>query len=256
MKCRLFLIAFSLVLLLQGLIWPQQRNGGLSGIVSDGHRSPLPRARVVLTTISRAPATVRKFEAYTDDQGKFMLKNLPSASYEVSISHSSSEAVTEKMVRIVPGRTTEGDFEVGRGCALLSDRTGSVTNVDRREAVRLALLEVTDSKWGLLTQEQRRELIISTTNIRTEWLYSINSLSIKLLTQNQIQHKANTEGDFLYLSFPEIRVRGRCVAVTVTNSFAIGRNSGMAPMSGGGLTFEYRKQAGKWSQKFVRGWVS
>jgi hypothetical protein len=74
--------------------------------------------------------------------------------------------------------------------------------------------------------------------------------------QRQIQRKADREGDFLYTSFPEIRIRGACIAVTVANTWAVGRRSRMVYLSGGGYNYEYRKQSGKWVGKFVSGWIS
>lgn len=237
---------------------PQEPSGSLVGVVIDRQRILVNGAKVL--AISRAPSSavgVRKFETYTNDEGRFGLENLPGGSYEVTVTHSDSEAASEKIVAIAQGKTTEVIFDVGHGCDLLSDDTGLVTNQDKGEVVRLAFLQALDSKFRLLEQRQReKSLIVSTKNIDLEWLHGINAPRIEFLSQTQIQKRANREGDFLFLFFPEIKVRGGCVAVTVSNTWAIGKRSRMIPMSGGGYTFEYRKEAGNWSARFVSGWIS
>ena len=57
-----------------------------------------------------------------------------------------------------------------------------------------------------------------------------------------IQRKAAQKGDFLYLSFPEIKEKGECISVTVANSWAVSKRSKMFYLSGGGYTYEYRKE--------------
>ena len=52
-----------------------------------------------------------------------------------------------------------------------------------------------------------------------------------------------------------MKVRGQCIAVTLSNTWAVGKNSKSAYISGGGLTYEYRKESGKWVGKFITGWV-
>ncbi|MGH9906176.1 MAG: hypothetical protein ACRD8U_11425, partial [Pyrinomonadaceae bacterium] len=99
-------------------------------------------------------------------------------------------------------------------------------------------------------------VILSTRNIKPEWIKGIQDTTIKLMSQKQIQRKADREGDFLYLSFQEIKVRGTCIVVTVSNTWAVGKNSKGFILSGGGYTYEYRKQSGKWMGRFVSGWVS
>lgn len=98
--------------------------------------------------------------------------------------------------------------------------------------------------------------MLSTRNIQPEWVRGLEGVTVQLLTPEEIQRKANTEGDFLLLSVPEVRVRQQCITVVVTNSWAVGARSKNVYLSGGGVSYEYRKQAGRWVGKFVSGWIS
>ena len=80
-------------------------------------------------------------------------------------------------------------------------------------------------------------------------------MRLQFLTPDEIQRKADNEGDFLFLSIPEIKIRSQCIAVALSNTWAQGKNSQVEYMSGGGLIYEYRKKSGKWVGKFVTGWV-
>jgi hypothetical protein len=64
-----------------------------------------------------------------------------------------------------------------------------------------------------------------------------------------IQSRADNRGSFPYLSFIEFKVKGTGVAVTLANTWAAGKGSRSLYLSGGGVVYEYRKQAGKWAGK-------
>lgn len=232
--------------------------GSLCGSVTDTQGALVPRAKVIATfRDARAKGDPRVFETETNDEGKFNLKNLPSGVYEVRVSFRSSEAQTERIVSVPKGTTVELAIEFGRGCDKLSERSGVVEDEDMAEVLRLTLAKASSSKLGLVTQEQLdKGIILSTRNIKAEWVKDLQGVSIELMDQKRIQRKADRKGDFLYVSFPGVRVTGGCVAVTVANTWAVGRRSKMIYLSGGGYRYEYRKESGKWIGKFVTGWIS
>jgi hypothetical protein len=81
-------------------------------------------------------------------------------------------------------------------------------------------------------------------------------VKLSFLSESQIQQKADRMGDFMHLSIPELRVKGLCVAIEVANTWAVGKNSSMGYLSGGGRRYEFRKISGKWVKKEIAGWVS
>jgi Carboxypeptidase regulatory-like domain len=255
----LVIYTLTLILICRPLaIFTQMATGSLGGTVTDTIGALIPGAKVI-ATLRDAPATGgrRVFETKTNDEGKFNLRNLPAGVYEVRVSFKGSEAQVERIVSVPKGTAVEIAIEFGRGCDTISDRSGVVGDEDRAEVVRLTLAQVFSSKSGLLEQEQRdKGVILSTSNIKPEWVKDVQGIRIRLMDQKQIQRRADREGDFLYISFPEVRVTGACIAVTVTNGPAVGKHSRMIYLSGGGYTYEYRKESGKWIGKFVSGWVS
>jgi len=235
-----------------------QATGSLYGVVTDKQGSLVPRAAVV-ATLKGAPSGPgsRIFETETNDRGRFKLENLPFGLYDVHVSFAGSGVQIGRTVSVPRGKAVEIDFELGYGCDEISEASGIVNDADKAEVVRLTLVQAISPKLRLLEQKQRDErLILSSRNIKPEWLKGVTGIRIRLLSEKEIQREADLHGDFLYMSFPEIRVRGECITVTVANSWAVGRHSRMVYLSGGGYTYEYRKELGKWTGRFVSGWIS
>jgi hypothetical protein len=239
-------------------IFSQTATGALAGTVTDKYGILITRAKIVATLRnSRQGAARNAFETYTNDQGKFNLKNLPPGAYEVRVSVEGAGGEIQRIVSVPKGRSVVVAIEIALGCFGVPQGSYVVAENDTAEVVRLTLIEALTSKLGLVAQEQKEKgLILSTRNIKPLWVKDVEGMRITLMGQRQIQRKADREGDFLYMSFPEIRIRRACIAVTVANTWAVARHSRKVYLSGGGYTYEYRKQAGKWTGKFVAGWIS
>jgi hypothetical protein len=132
-----------------------------------------------------------------------------------------------------------------------------VTEQDKAEIVRLTLADVLTPSSKLLSEKQSKgEVILSTKNIKLSWVPKVEGFDLVPLTPDEIRRKANREGDFEYLFFARIKVKGEKVIVELVNTWAKSRDSGMAYLSGGGLTLEYSKNGGKWVSRFITGYVS
>ena len=144
-------------------------------------------------------------------------------------------------------------------CESPSQASREVTESDKAEIIKLmlmtALVEKLIPDYRLLTERSRR-IVISTENIRPGWIPTLSHYKLIALERREIQKRADRSRDFLYLSFSELRVNGSCVSVTLVNSWAVGKDSGMGYLSGGGFTYEYRRQSGKWIGKWISGWIS
>lgn len=220
-------------------------------MVTDLMGIALPNANVRVTQTSNLRAG---FETRTDDGGKFHLANLPAGRYRVSVTRQDSGTTTQQVVTVPRGRTVEMEVRFTAGCDDAPE--GSVTDEDKAEVIRSTLAEIASSRSDLLDRTQREKgAVLSTQNIQPDWVRGLQGLSVQLLTPEEIQHKANTQGDFRFLSIPEVRVRQQCIAVVVTNSWAVGNRSEGVYLSGGGASYEYRKQSGRWVGKFVSGWI-
>lgn len=234
----------------------QTNTGSLSGTVTDVVGIVIPKAKVWATRKSDQRAT---YETTTNDSGKFIFTNLPPDVYQVTAARedTNTKAATEQFVTVSPGRMAQLEIQFGSGCDNVPEGTDDdVSDADKAEVFRATLKQGISPAWGLLDPKQRETgVILSTKNIKRHWLQGIDGVSIYLWTQADIQRKADDEADFLYLWIPEMKVRGQCIAVTLSNTWAIGKNSKSTYLSGGGIIYEYRKESGKWVGKFITGWV-
>ena len=247
---RVVACTLSVVLLYPAFAVSQTNNGSLSGTVIDVLGTVIPKAKVWATQKSDQGA---KFETTTDGSGKFSFTNLPPDVYQLTVSKDSG-VTAERVVKVSSGRMAQLEIQFGTGCDNVPK--GVVPDDDKAEVFRSMLTQITAPGSGWLNREQQEGgVVLSTKNIKPEWLKGVEGLSVQLLTPAQIQRKADSEGDFLFLSVPELKVRSQCIAVTLSNSWAIGRNSKSLYMSGTGFIYEYRKESGKWVGRYVTGWV-
>ena len=228
----------------------QTTTGSLSGIVTDVVGIVVPNAKVLATRKSDRRAS---FETKTNVDGKFVFTNLPPDVYEVIASRDSG-ASTEQMVSVSPGQMAQLDIRFGTGCD--NEIEGTVSDADKAEVVRAILKQGAAPEWGLLDQRQREiGVILSTKNIKRKWLQGFQDVRIQLWAPEEIQRKANDEDALQFFVIPEMKVRRQCIAVTLSLTWAKGKNSRSIFMSGGGLIYEYRRESGKWVGKFITGWV-
>jgi hypothetical protein len=242
----------------------QTDGGSISGVVKDEESSAVPAAAVTVLRqdpVSKPPIT--RLETQTDDEGKFRLDNLPAGLYEVRVGGGYGfrpEAKTN--IRVRSSQTTRADFRLKgvRACDGETPKASNVTDADKAEIVRLTFEDALLRKklpayYGSLTEGQAN-LVLSTQNIKPSWVGDLPGHKLVLMSPAEIQRKADTEGDFLYLSFVELKAKGSCVAVTLMNSWAVGKSSSMGYLSGGSVTYEYRRPSGKWIGKWIIGWIS
>lgn len=79
------------------------------------------------------------------------------------------------------------------------------------------------------------------------------------MTPEEIQKKADSEGNFLYIRFSSINVKDSSnIEVAIDNTWAVGKeNSNIVYSSGGGCTYRYYKENEKWEvESLVECWQS
>ena len=131
---------------------------------------------------------------------------------------------------------------------------------DIAELIRLTLeralvaQEVPD--YGLLTYE-RDEIVLSAENIDPALVPEIPGVNLVILSLEEIQAKANEEGDFLYLTFRKITAVSATEArVALDNIWMRAEDSEMLYLSGGGFVIEYSKTAVGWQGEVTEMWIS
>ena len=135
--------------------------------------------------------------------------------------------------------------------------TGSLelNNADVADILRLTLeralvaREVPD--YGLLV-EGKDSIVLSTENIEVDLVTDIPGVDLVLLSPEEIQDKANSEGDFLHLNFfTRFKFADSKVEVNLANSWAVSEDSDVGYLSGGFFTLEYEKVDGQWQGTLV-----
>jgi hypothetical protein len=237
------------------LAFGQVAGGSISGVVKDRGSAVIPGAKVTL----QGTKSSKSVETVTDSEGRF--KFIPPDIYQLRVEHSEFKAATKESIVVIESRNTEIDFrlETPQACDDASSGSTELTDSDKEEIVRLVLVEALVEKKipdYLMLVENKKAVVVSTLNFKKAWVPTLPDYTLKLMSPAEIQSQADAQGDFLYLSFDEFKVKGSCVAVTLVNSWAVGKKSGMGYLSGGGFSYEYRKQSGKWVGKWISGWIS
>lgn len=251
-------IALILILICQSFAaFSQTATNSVKGSVIDELGAVISQARITATLLSEVESnSSRSFKTKTDDEGNFILSNLLPGEYKLSVTTGFSSE-TEKLISISQNKSVEVKIVIGSGCDRLSEGSGFVTDEDKAEIVKLALADTVKSGSGLLMPEQEEKgIVVSTENIKPEWLKGITEIKLKVMSQSQVQQRADRGGDFLYVSFSTLKVSGLCVVIEVANTWAVGKNSKFVYLSGGGNRYEFRKASGKWIKKSIGGWVS
>lgn len=133
-----------------------------------------------------------------------------------------------------------------------------ITDKDITEVMRLTLeralvaQEIPD--YDLI--EDTANIVLSSENVNPSLLPQISGVTLTLLSPEQIQEKADRQGDFLYLRFKEITVEDSKIIVSLESAWAVGKNSTTAYLSGGGFTVEYRRDGKEWVGEVTVTWIS
>jgi inhibitor of cysteine peptidase len=128
------------------------------------------------------------------------------------------------------------------------------------ELIRLtlerALIAQEIPDYTLLTAD-REEIVLSTENINAALVPELEGVNLVVLAPEEIQAKANEEGDFLYLKFEEITAISPTEArVALNNIWMRAEDSEVAYLSGGGFLIEYTKTADGWQGEITSSWIS
>ncbi|MCH7745740.1 MAG: hypothetical protein IIC84_06680 [Chloroflexi bacterium] len=107
-----------------------------------------------------------------------------------------------------------------------------------------ALVEQRIPDFGLLDDQQN--IILSLENIDAELVPQLPGINFILLSPDEIQRRADEDGDFLRLSFQHLSVSDSRAEVVIENSWAVGKDSRVGYLSGGGCTLEFHKEGGAW----------
>lgn len=255
MKFRNFLLSILYFSVLTLTANAQTDVGVIGGVITDPDGAVIPDAKVKATLVSEK-VDKQIFITSSDERGRFSFLKLPVGIYELEVTLGWSQIKPKKRVEVKVGNNPKEEIQFKNwyieACSnvKVSQNSKLVTDKDKAEIVKQMLKNLINNHNDSLIKEQlKSKLILSTKNIKPKWLNQYIKEKFKLMKQSEIQSKADEKGDFLYLVFSKLRVQGRCVEVSLDNTWAVGKNSGLGYVSGGGQTYEFRKVKGRWIRK-------
>jgi hypothetical protein len=144
-------------------------------------------------------------------------------------------------------------------CLAASPEEGFIKE-DKSEIVQLtlerALVDQEIPDYGLLTAEGN-ELILSSENIEDVDVGEVPGFDLVVLSPEEIQAKADAEGDFLYLFFNPFEEESvDRVNVSFGSQWAVAQDSTSGYLSGGGLQLVYDRQPEGWVGEVTAMWIS
>lgn len=120
---------------------------------------------------------------------------------------------------------------------------------EKLEVVKLTLEEVLVPTNDFLNKRQREwGIVISSLNLKKEWLGKLDRGKFQVLTPQQIWWKAMREGSFEYLAITEFKIEGDRAVIELSKAWARGKHDGNERSERRGLVMEFQK-IGK---RFVR----
>jgi hypothetical protein len=134
------------------------------------------------------------------------------------------------------------------------------SNDDKSQIVQLtlekALVEQEIPDYTLLTAGGD-ELILSSENIEDVEIGDMPGIDLVVLSREEIQARADAEGDFLYLFFNpfEVETDDR-VNSGFGSQWAVGQDSTAGYLSGGGWQMVYERQPDGWVAEVLAVWMS
>jgi hypothetical protein len=248
----------------QGVSAAQQKDGSISGTVVGPDSKSIRAAQVtVVLQVSADTTGSTPLGAYTDARGNFRLDSVPTGNYELHVKTAGmwmlKELVTSVAVRQSENTTVNARLQPIDQCN--GSKLAQLTPADKTEIVRIMLNEALAKK-GIsshVTTVTNKEVVLSTQNIESLGVPTFAGFKVLLLSPDQIQSKANHDGDLMFLQFEKIELRDSCVAVTLCNLWADGTSTietGKKTMLGDSCIFYvFYKREGKWVGDFVDGWI-
>lgn len=135
--------------------------------------------------------------------------------------------------------------------------TAALSQDDVAELIRLtldrALAEQEIPDYALLADQET--LVLSGEHLPDG--LDLSGFELTVLSPEEIQARADAEGDFPYLRFQSITADNADSAqVSLGSAWAIAADSEMLYLSGGGFTIEYTRTGDDWQGEIVEQWIS
>lgn len=204
---------------------------------------------VIVTTQRPADAICTQQLVGFEESVALDVEGLPAGTYTVNVNGitDSFTLQIDNAVKPLPGTDEEPASALG-----LPD--AEVAELLRLTLVR-ALVDQEIPDYALLADQET--IVLSTENIDLALLPELAGVNLLAMTPDEIQAKADAEGDFPYLRFQGFTaVSSEEVTVSLGSTWARAANSEIFYLSGGGFTITYTRTADGWMGEVTEMWIS
>lgn len=124
-----------------------------------------------------------------------------------------------------------------------------------KRTIEIALIKQEIPDYELLKRQGR--IVLSTENLDPKIIPKLPGVDMIMLSSEEIQEKADREGNFLYLRFKKIDIGIINASVSLDNFWKRSKDSTKGYLSGGGFTLNFYNVLGIWIESPVRqSWIS
>jgi hypothetical protein len=264
------LIVSHLFILIVGTIsaFAQEQSGILKGSISDDFGFV---SNATITLISKAKSVSYRYQrqqiSNTSGDGTFAFTSVPFGTYNIKIENKcvtarrngieinstkaiiidikidSLDCVQKEALEAAKWKTCDENT---------SKSTFELTDSDRSE-IFLELIKNADEEYKIpdydILVNQRVGIVMLAESLDKEWLKQIPNLNFTLLSYAEIKALAKKrKEDIFALSFSSKAI-GNCVKANIGTGVIIGKKSKRIYLSGGGCSYTFRKESGKWIVK-------
>jgi hypothetical protein len=263
-------IASHLFILLVGTIsaFAQEQYGTLKGSISDDLGSV---SNATITLISNSTSVGNRYQrqqiSNTSGDGAFAFTSVPFGTYNIKIENKcvtarrngieinstkaiiidikidSVDCVQKESLEAAKWKTCDENT---------SKSTFELTDSDRGE-IFLELIKNSEEEYQIpdydILVNQAVGIVMSAENSDKDWLKLIPNLKITIVNLTEIKAFAKKrKEDILVLSFSSKAI-GNCVKANIGTGWVVGKKSNLIYLSGGGCSYTFRKESGKWIGK-------
>jgi Carboxypeptidase regulatory-like domain len=238
--------------LILGAVYTSAQTGGITGKIIDSVGAVITGAEIkAVISSSDQAAAPQTFRAISNNEGEFTISSLPFGSYEVEVKAPGFTTLKEKVV--VAGRQpmrVDLQLTPPKVCDDAKGPNIELTEKDKAEIIN----QVLKMEYQNL-QSDGEPILLSTKNIKADWVSAPPGRAITALSTSEIIGKAPLGEHLFYYYFSEFKVHGDCVVITLLQS-GVTSEGEECNLCGGGSTYVFRKEAGDWKGKFFSGWIS
>lgn len=241
-SCRALLLLT--LLLSASSIFAQTDIGEIRGVLIDPYGATVPGARLIANRMDAVDGE-KPPTTYSNVNGEFYFSGLPFGTYILEFRFTGFDAAFKKKVEITSGHSHQNRVVFSmEACGDVEPRTApTVTDSDKAEIVRQILTLHTPQKTG------GERPTVSLENIKPQWIGEYKA-KVTLMTKSEIQIRGQAK-EFPYMKFSELKVKGNCVQVSISQLFALPKDQFLVDYSA--MTYEFRKIESHWVGKTLFG---